>query len=75
MLVEEPVYDELVSRLKEATEKLVVGDPTDRNVYLGPVINKAWGKRLTALAAQSIFQQERCHGRGASTAGLVIPLP
>ena len=41
VLVEEPVYDELVSRLKEATEKLIVGDPTDRNVYLGPVINKS----------------------------------
>jgi 1-pyrroline-5-carboxylate dehydrogenase len=41
VLVEEPVYDELISRLKEMTDKLVIGDPTDRNVYLGPVINAA----------------------------------
>ncbi len=40
VLVEEPVYDELVARLKAATEKLVIGDPTERNVYLGPVINQ-----------------------------------
>ncbi|NOY98663.1 MAG: aldehyde dehydrogenase family protein [Chloroflexi bacterium] len=41
VLVEEPVYDELVARVKELTEKLAIGDPTDRSVYLGPVINKS----------------------------------
>ncbi len=41
VLVEEPVYDELVARLKEKTNKLVIGDPTERNTYLGPVINKS----------------------------------
>jgi len=41
VIVEEPVYDELTSRLKEMTDKLVIGDPTDKNVYLGPVINQS----------------------------------
>jgi 1-pyrroline-5-carboxylate dehydrogenase len=41
IFVEEPVYDEFTARLKAQTEKLVIGDPTDRSVYLGPVINKA----------------------------------
>src|SRR5919106_1969775 len=40
VIVEEPVYDELVSRLKEITDKLVIGDPTERSTYLGPVINQ-----------------------------------
>ena len=40
IFVEEPVYDEFTTRLKTLTEKLSVGDPTDRSVYLGPVINK-----------------------------------
>ncbi len=40
VLVEAPVYDEMLARLKEATEKLVIGDPTERATYLGPVINK-----------------------------------
>jgi 1-pyrroline-5-carboxylate dehydrogenase len=40
VLVEAPVYDDLVKRLKEATDKLVIGDPTERATYLGPVINK-----------------------------------
>ena len=41
VIVEEPIYDELVSRLKDATDKLVIGDPTERATYLGPVINQS----------------------------------
>ena len=41
VFIEEPVYAELLVRLKEMTEKLVIGDPTDRKVFLGPVINQA----------------------------------
>jgi 1-pyrroline-5-carboxylate dehydrogenase len=37
--IEEPMYEPLVNRLLELTNKLAIGDPTDRNVYLGPVIN------------------------------------
>jgi 1-pyrroline-5-carboxylate dehydrogenase len=37
--IEEPVYEPLVKRLLELTNKLAIGDPTDRNNYLGPVIN------------------------------------
>ncbi len=41
VIVEEPVYDELLSRLKAMTDKLTIGDPTERATYLGPVINKS----------------------------------
>lgn len=37
--IEAPVYDELVTRLVEMTNKLTIGDPTLRQVFLGPVIN------------------------------------
>lgn len=40
ILIEAPVYDRLVARLVELTEKLTIGDPTDRATYLGPVVNK-----------------------------------
>jgi 1-pyrroline-5-carboxylate dehydrogenase len=40
VIIEEPVYDEMVARLKEATEKLVMGDPTERATYTGPVVSK-----------------------------------
>jgi 1-pyrroline-5-carboxylate dehydrogenase len=39
--VEEPVYDKLVSRLVELTDKLAVGDPTERSVAVGPVVNQS----------------------------------
>jgi len=39
VFIEAPVYDDLVARLKELAGKLVIGDPTDKSVYLGPVIN------------------------------------
>ncbi|MCF6278608.1 MAG: aldehyde dehydrogenase family protein, partial [Anaerolineales bacterium] len=41
VLVEEPCYDELVARVKTLTENLVIGDPTRRETYLGPVINES----------------------------------
>lgn len=41
VLVEEPVYDQLVSRLKELTEKATMGDPTEKDTFLGPVANQS----------------------------------
>jgi 1-pyrroline-5-carboxylate dehydrogenase len=40
VLVEEPVYDELVAKLKAKVDALVIGDPTERATYIGPVINQ-----------------------------------
>jgi len=37
---ERAIYDKLVERILELTKSLVVGDPTERNVYLGPVIRE-----------------------------------
>ncbi len=39
--IEEPLYDILSARLVELTNKLTIGDPTDRQVYLGPVVNRS----------------------------------
>jgi 1-pyrroline-5-carboxylate dehydrogenase len=39
VLIEDSVYDELVSRLRDLASKLVIGDPTNRSTYTGPVIN------------------------------------
>jgi 1-pyrroline-5-carboxylate dehydrogenase len=41
VFIEEPVYDQLVGRLVEMTNNLVIGDPTERTVYTGPVANKS----------------------------------
>ncbi len=41
VIVEAPVYDALVAKLKEKAEKLVLGDPTERSTYNGPVMNRS----------------------------------
>ncbi len=41
VIVEEPVYEDLLGKLKEMTNKLVIGDPTERASFIGPVINKS----------------------------------
>lgn len=43
--VEEPVYDEFMERLTTRTQELIVGDPTDRETYVGPVIDERAVKR------------------------------
>jgi 1-pyrroline-5-carboxylate dehydrogenase len=40
IFIEEPVYDKLVDRLVELTNKLTIGDPIERGVTLGPVVNR-----------------------------------
>ncbi|MBN2386671.1 MAG: aldehyde dehydrogenase family protein [Anaerolineales bacterium] len=61
--VEAPLYDALLDRLKTLTEKLTIGDPTDRSVYLGPVINAS--ARNDFLA----FCQEAAEGGGRFLTG------
>ena len=39
--IEKPVYQDLVQKIVDLTSKLIIGDPTERQVYNGPVINKA----------------------------------
>lgn len=41
IFIEEPLYDQVVNRIVELTNKLIIGDPTDRSVYMGPVINQS----------------------------------
>jgi 1-pyrroline-5-carboxylate dehydrogenase len=38
--VEAPLYDALVERIAALVGKMAIGDPTDRSVYMGPVINR-----------------------------------
>jgi 1-pyrroline-5-carboxylate dehydrogenase len=38
---ETSVYDELVERVTKITKSLKVGDPTERDVYLGPVVRES----------------------------------
>lgn len=41
VFIERDVYDQVIGRMVDLTRKLSIGDPTERSVYLGPVINAA----------------------------------
>ncbi|HET7205094.1 MAG TPA: aldehyde dehydrogenase family protein [Terriglobales bacterium] len=40
VFAEEPIYDKLLERVVDIAKPLTIGDPTERNVYLGPVIRE-----------------------------------
>lgn len=46
IIVVEDVYEKMVAMIKEKTEKLTVGDTTDPDNYMGPVINENAMKRI-----------------------------
>jgi 1-pyrroline-5-carboxylate dehydrogenase len=51
--VEREVYDDFVSLLKEKTEKIKVGNPIQRDVYLGPIINEPAMDTFEEAAAEA----------------------
>jgi len=66
IFIEEQVYDELVDRILNLTQGLVVGDPTERNVYMGPVINQR------ALKDYQNFGEELSQAGSFLTGGKVL---
>jgi 1-pyrroline-5-carboxylate dehydrogenase len=51
--VEREVYDDFVRLLKEKAEKIKVGNPVERDVFLGPVINERAVETFEQAAAEA----------------------
>jgi 1-pyrroline-5-carboxylate dehydrogenase len=51
--VERPVHDDLVRLLVEKTERLVVGNPLERPVFMGPLIDRAAVDRHQQAVAEA----------------------
>jgi 1-pyrroline-5-carboxylate dehydrogenase len=49
--VHRSVYDDFLSALVETTDRLVIGDPRRKDVFMGPVINDAALDRFTKAAS------------------------
>jgi 1-pyrroline-5-carboxylate dehydrogenase len=60
--VDKRVADEFLRLLLEKTKALVIGDPTKREVYLGPVINEASFKRFEEAAKKAQRDGKVLHG-------------
>lgn len=66
VFIEEPVYEPLVARLVELTNKLNIGDPTARATSLGPVIN------LASYQDYKHFSEELSQAGNILTGGKVL---
>ena len=51
--VQREVYDDFVAALKQKAEKLVIGDPNEPGVYMGPVIDHDAVKRFEQAATDA----------------------
>ncbi|MHB8568525.1 MAG: aldehyde dehydrogenase family protein [Nitrososphaerales archaeon] len=64
--VHDSVKDEFVRKLVEKTSKLKVGDPTERDTFLGPVINEG------ALKSYLKYVEEAKNGAKIATGGKAL---
>jgi 1-pyrroline-5-carboxylate dehydrogenase len=53
-IVEEPIYDEFVEKLRNRVAKISVGDPSDPRNYMGPVVNENALKSISAYIEKGV---------------------
>jgi 1-pyrroline-5-carboxylate dehydrogenase len=77
--VERPVYDEFVQMLADKAKSIQVGDPVDRNNWMGPVINQRALARYENAVAEAkhdgriVAGGERLTGDGKDDGYFVAP--
>ncbi|MEU3336952.1 aldehyde dehydrogenase family protein [Streptomyces sp. NPDC002144] len=54
LLVERPIYDEVVARVTGVVAHLPVGDPLDPTTYIGPLINAAARDRVRGVIDRAV---------------------
>jgi aldehyde dehydrogenase (NAD+) len=59
VLLEEPIYDEVVQRMKDRAETVVVGDPADPSTEMGPLVSQAQWDRVKGYIDSGIEQGAR----------------
>ncbi len=72
VIVDGKVYDEFVARFVERVRGLKVGDPSESDTIIGPLINKRQFDRLVATIDQARRDGVRCVVDGEAE-GLVLP--
>lgn len=54
LLVERPIYDEVIARVTGVVAHLPVGDPLDPTTYIGPLINAAARDRVQGMVDKAV---------------------
>jgi aldehyde dehydrogenase (NAD+) len=73
MLVHESQYDEAVARAAEYADAYRVGDPTDPDTRLGPLVSGPQRDRVLELMRQAIAEGARVVAGGPDATGLPSP--
>jgi aldehyde dehydrogenase (NAD+) len=79
LIVHEAIYDDLLERLKQVWAALPVGDPLEEGVLVGPLIDEAAVKAMTAALEQAradggiVHGGEPLHGRYVRPALVEMP--
>jgi acyl-CoA reductase-like NAD-dependent aldehyde dehydrogenase len=69
MFVERPIFDRFVERFVDATEKLVVGDPTFPNTQIGPLVSAAQRESVESFLDEARKQGTRIASGGTRLQG------
>ncbi len=64
--VERPVYDDFIGRLTKRTQELIVGDPQERDVFVGPVIDEKAVARFESAVSSAKGGTIRAGGKRLS---------
>lgn len=76
VIVDARIYEELVSRLRQAVSALVVGDPFAGQTHVGPMIREADARRVESWIAEAAAQGARLvcggHRRGTQVEPAVL---
>lgn len=80
LIVETPIADEFIERLRDRVESLIVGDPLDSSTYVGPVVDERSRAGLLsaieggrAAGLNEIFGRDRYEGGLLGTGHFVSP--
>ena len=70
LLLPDGLHDQVVERLVELARSVQVGDPTDPEVQMGPLISRAQRDRVAALVAAAVTDGATLAAGGRPPAGL-----
>jgi acyl-CoA reductase-like NAD-dependent aldehyde dehydrogenase len=74
IIVHRKLYDEFVTKFAEKVQKLKVGNPADKEVFIGPLIAHSEVERLQKLIDESISQGARAVKRGSVHGNVMEPV-
>lgn len=73
IIIEEPLYEAFASAFVEAVKGVKVGDPKDKEVFIGPIINKDQVASIEGFVADTIKAGATVALKGKTEGNLIYP--